>query len=250
MYVGLSILITLVTLVVADTSCDQRTVIFKSHGTSNDNNFYFIPATYKDVSDIVNSRAAFISALTSEGISCAGKWCTESDTIKGTEGTGVSGWKCVIGSECYHMEHIIPKGNRIPELTDCPESSYNIRGNLVMSYGTWNVQLGAGYLGEKSVIYGEKMVKLAYKNVWRACKGSTVDNWPDELCVANRLSGGSIFGGFVALIVLAAFIIGVLYWINKKQLEEQRNDGGAYNQPPEEIMDVDLPVLEIPSDDD
>jgi len=116
------------------------------------------------------------------------------------------------------MEHIIPKGNIIPELNGCPLSSYNIRGNLVMSYGRWNVQLSNGYLGEKSLIYGDSMMTQAYQTVWNACKG-TPGAIPYDLCLVNSNFG--IIAGCVMILMIGISVMIIVYVIRNRKQPEQ-----------------------------
>jgi hypothetical protein len=197
----------LITLVAASSKCDDRTEVYNTHGSSNVNNFYFNIATYKKSNDPINNRGEFIAALSKEKINCTGQWCINGD------------WKCTNGNaECYHMEHIIPKGNIIPELNGCPLSSYNIRSNLVMSYGRWNIQLSNRYLGEKSLIYGDTIMTQAYQSVWNACKG-TSGAIPYDLCLVGNNYG--IIAGCVMILMVGISVMVIVYLARIKKISDQ-----------------------------
>jgi hypothetical protein len=150
--------------------CSDRTKVYTEHGTSNEKYFYFDPRTYsldtKDSSLVSNQD---YRRLVSSAVNCTGLWCLGGE------------WKCVQGNslDCYNVEHIIPKANKIEAISGC---NVTIFGNLIMSYGKWNQQLLNGFYGEKIEIYGADIVASAYITVYRKCFGRIPSHFPVELC--------------------------------------------------------------------
>jgi hypothetical protein len=184
-------------------NCSMRTPTYVTHGPSNDNWWYFVPDTYggglAPSCTSVPSNDKYRDAVKKKYPVCVGQWCLNAATAASLHPTASPGspsiiapirtpaptttptkkrslqsetgsvWSCLSGSqECYHVEHIIPRGNSIPELAECPTDIY---GNLVMAYGKWNVQLGNKYFSEKNEIYGQLFAD-AYREVYKCCKGA------------------------------------------------------------------------------
>lgn len=186
--------------VVFGADCNDRTAYYNNAKLNNKDYYYYDDRTHFSSSLEKYDRAAYRNMIKSK-ISCTGKWCINNE------------WKCSENNDCYHVEHIIPTANNIKEIGGC---SADILGNLIMSYGSWNVALSNSYYGEKVKIYGEKIVREAYQSVYRACHGKQAEYYPDELCLPpNNISNYIPFliGLFIALIVIMVF--GIIY--NKYQ---------------------------------
>lgn len=142
--------------------CDERTKVFTEHGKSNDNNFYFVESTYmataKDRCD-EHKYQTFRTKL-EDVMKCSGQHCLANPSTKNSWGCKEVGGK--LSQNCYQIEHIIPKKHNIPELSEC---DVEIAGNLVMSYGVWNQEMGNGSFGEKELIYGDIWAR-AYEAVY------------------------------------------------------------------------------------
>ncbi len=164
-------------------NCSLRTSVYRVHGASNANWWYFVPNTYGgrlaspciNISDSNND--GYRAAVKAKYPMCVGRWCQYEDPS--LSGSGPV-WSCLPrGSlECYQAEHIIPKVNSIPELAGC---SPNIYGNLVMAYGRWNNALGNKYFSEKDEIYGQ-LFTGAYREVYKCCKGHYPSTVPVPEC--------------------------------------------------------------------
>jgi hypothetical protein len=138
--------------------CDMRTVTFQEHGINNDNGYYFVPMTYGAGTykcNTINNNTQFRDKINSM-FECTYSHCMIDNT-----------WGCNFGDSqnCYNVEHIIPKNNKLTELSDC---NTNIYGNLIMAYGKWNTELSNGYLDEKILIYGDIFTN-AYTSVYECC---------------------------------------------------------------------------------
>lgn len=193
-YLILLFFILLVDANINETSC-THTKIYDSRGSnSNKDNFYFVEETYNygtlekcsPMPDNGNNDA-FKKHI--EAILCTGKWCISSTRWK-------NGWNCPDSTnQCYHVEHIIPKANNIPELQGC---NTNIFGNLVMAYGLWNQQLNNGFLCEKEEVYGS-IYNQAYNAVLSCCDTPSP---PSKVYISGIIVAVCSVIVFVILIVL------------------------------------------------
>jgi hypothetical protein len=124
------------------------------------------------------------------------------------------GWKCPDNNvDCYHIEHIIPKNNSIPELTGC---NTNIYGNVIMAYGLWNAQLGNKFLPEKYLIYGDVFIN-AYNSVYKCCHSGTspIYNPIVNECPIKRIEYWIMFL-IICVVAFISLIIGaILKWLNR-----------------------------------
>lgn len=179
--------------VTSDPLCGPRTTMFGPVLVLNNNYYAYDPRTYAGTNTTTITPTAYREEI-KKTLPCTGTWCIDDQ------------WKCIYSdnartNDCYHVEHIIPRANNITELRGC---SVDIRGNMIMSYGRWNIALGNSYYGEKSEVYGESWVKSAYTSVYTACHGNPPIKYPDELCV-NRFTPTYIII-FVAVALFGAII--------------------------------------------
>lgn len=181
-----------INVVIAD--CYDRT---KLYGNTNYNYYYFDPRTYNESAELIDPRT-YKNRLT---VACIGQWCVDGQ------------WKCKYGDtqNCYHVEHIIPKNNNIQEIQGCDT---NVVGNLIMSYGAWNQLLSDGYYGEKVEIYGDKIVKSAYKSILKACSRNTFI-YPPILCLSNILWLYAI--GIISIFIIMLITALIAYARSKEQ---------------------------------
>lgn len=98
----------------------------------------------------------------SSTVSCTGNHCVDGE------------WKCKKGDSrnCYNVEHIIDLNG--PEFKDHTECK-NVAGNMIMSHGYWNQELGtytkANYqvsVSEKTRVYGDTIMYNARESI-RGC---------------------------------------------------------------------------------
>lgn len=141
--------------------CDQRTQVFKDHGPSNTNGYFFINKTYGGFESctVIKNNTEYRNLINNK-FPCIYAHCNPRASTP---------WGCIsrTNKECYNVEHIIPKEHNIPELEGC---NVNIRGNLIMAYALWNTQLSNSHYNEKKIIYGN-LFDRAYKSVYWCCKG-------------------------------------------------------------------------------
>lgn len=180
--------------------CDIHTAVFTEHGSSNENNYYFVNKTYGrnlgiEICTVNEGTKSFRNVLNKQ-MPCNGAHCQPNASTS---------WGCLKNNsqECYNVEHIIPVKHNISELLDC---NANIYGNLIMAYGLWNQQLGNTHYAEKKLIYGN-VFDEAYKAVYWCCKNHTV---PNSIPVPNcpPVEPRSANVGMIILFVL--FVIGIL----------------------------------------
>ena len=153
----------------------QHTKVFDKYWNTigNQNNFFFVNTTfghlYNPCGTLSDNRVfrTFMNNITN----CTGNWCINSQ------------FKCRLGknADCYHVEHIIDRNG--PELD---EFNKDIFGNLVMSYGRWNMQMGhlqrANYTAlsiEKTIVYGNYNVELARYWIQKCNQVNTINNTDD-----------------------------------------------------------------------
>lgn len=154
--------------------CDERTKTFLEHGISNNNNFYTVRNTYMRISsdECAKTSPYKFRSFMDTNMKCDGEHC-----VKFPDPPEKS-WACKSfdpswnTQKCYNVEHIIPTNHLIDELSGCDT---NITGNLIMSYGVWNTQLGNTHYGEKELIYGD-IWNSAYSAVYKCCYGSKPRN--------------------------------------------------------------------------
>lgn len=148
--------------------CGKRTVTFQERGSDNDNGYYFVPITYGAGNykcNTINNNTQFRDKINSM-FECTYSHCMIDNT-----------WGCNFGDSqnCYNVEHIIPKNNKLTELSGC---NTNIYGNLIMAYGKWNQELSDGYLDEKILIYGDIFTN-AYTSVYECCHNHLPTSVPE-----------------------------------------------------------------------
>jgi len=182
--------------------CTSRTKIFDAKGNNNTNNYYFAANTFSANSLLSINRVQFRSKIISR-MKCIGQWCDKTGTN--------AGWRCINNTnECYHVEHIIPTANNIESLVGCcgNNNGCDIEGNLIMSYGKWNMQLGNSFIGEKYIVYGD-ILKKAYNAVYLKCKGSKYHStqYPGDLCIiTNHISLDTLVIAMAAVIFLMVLV--------------------------------------------
>lgn len=192
-----------ITIVLAD-SCSDHTRYYDEIKLGNQDYYYFDPRTHHPYSLDKASRDTYRKMI-KEQIKCIGKWCVDGE------------WKCSGNNDCYHVEHIIPTANNIKEIANC---SADILGNLIMSYGAWNVALSNRYYGEKVKIYDSDIVQAAYQSIYEACHGTQARYYPDSLCLPadNFIS----YLPFVIIVFVIAIIIAIAgYLIHKYQTKDE-----------------------------
>jgi|SRR5579862_137394 len=156
--------------------CDDcpHTKLYLEHGSSNNNNYYFVEKTFITRTDLlckIGSNDQYKQIINSQ-FRCEGSWCNFT-------GKWTNGWNCPLTEpSCYEVEHIIPSANNIPEIRGC---SPNIFGNHVMSYKIWNRQLSNGYFSEKKEIYGN-IFNEAYNAIYKCCNKTGTPMVPTNIC--------------------------------------------------------------------
>jgi hypothetical protein len=168
-------LLVLFILVVRTEDCSLRTPTYKEHGgPSNDDSWFFVPNTYGGGKDMCENNSdsgntKYRNAIKTAFPACIGRWCQDGK------------WACLPKGtlQCYQAEHIIPIANLIPEIAGC---STDIFGNLVMAYGQWNNDMRDRFLNEKKEVYGRPMFDLAYRAIYRCCKGQFPTTVPVPSC--------------------------------------------------------------------
>lgn len=151
-------------LISSTDDCVQRTATFRDHGPDNQDNYYFVPETFragkqgltKELCDI--DRDDFQTLINNQ-FPCNGTHCRSEIGID-REAVIVISWGY------YQTTQIIPVNHNLTELQGCP---INIIGNLIMSYGRWGQQLGDGYYTERRLIYGD-LVRQAYQTIYWCCR--------------------------------------------------------------------------------
>lgn len=170
--------------------CSGRTT-YDEKKLTNANFYYFDPTTYFAAS-LLNINKDVYRTMIKSKIKCTGYWCIDHE------------WKCGTNNDCYHVEHIIPTANKIPDIANC---STDILGNLVMSYGGDN-----RHFGEKIKIYGSKMVQTAYESIYQACYKHKPSSYPKELCLSADFD---YMGLFLTTFTTVLFIIITIYFNSK-----------------------------------
>lgn len=155
-------------------SCDVRTAIYQSHGSNNTNYFYFDSRTYFNNSTKIYNGTQFKSLIRRTiKDKCTGIWCVNNE------------WTCrrnfpKIDTDCYLVAHIIPRLNKINEISGCETS---ILSNLIMSYVRWDLWMSNQYYVERMKIYGKDIFLNAYKSIYRNCYGKNPIEYPIEFCM-------------------------------------------------------------------
>lgn len=203
MVIAILMLIALRALVTA--GCDHTKTYSEFGGPGNDNNRYYIPATYD-----AGTHHGYCSSMGSQSnifkrevdkTICNGRWCKPDGGNRG------NGWGCKDAArECYEVEHIIPLVNNIPELRGC---DVNIFGNAVMAYGVWNNRLGNDpkFFCEKEEVYGA-IWRSAYKAVLDCC--GRVPTAPAAPSVAPSAMPGSDISWIAAVSGAVALLLGAV----------------------------------------
>jgi hypothetical protein len=155
---------------------DQRTAVFLEHGSSNQDNYYFVPETFQAgkqerssyLCNLDEGKKSFWD-LINDQIACIGTHCQPGITPP---------WACLASDnqECYHATYIFPINHGLFELRGC---SVNIIGNLVMSYGQWDQQLSNSHYDEKLLIYGD-LFKQAYQTIQWCCQTNQSKTLPSS----------------------------------------------------------------------
>lgn len=118
----------------------------KNHNTNYEfyDNRTFGLDLYKDPCIKITDNRKFKNYI-NKLLPCIGKWCIDKT------------FNCIGSKNCYHVEHIIDVNGKEFSNPNCKQ----IAGNLVMSYGKWNSQLGSrsrvnyyDSMREKEIIYG------------------------------------------------------------------------------------------------
>lgn len=160
------LLLTFISLCIASIPEQDHTDFYIQYGKNNTDFNYFDTGTfgmdlYEDVCTKISTNTIFRNFI-NKNVECTGRWCED----------GVFSCK-KSNKDCYQVEHIIDRNAPDPEV---PIECHDIAGNLVMSNGEWNMQLGnlaqksyEDSKKEKITIYGKKHVDNAYNNVVGCC---------------------------------------------------------------------------------
>lgn len=146
-------------------------------------------------------------------VPCTGNWCRNNE------------FRCQSGfidRECYHVEHIIDVKNSLGPNGD---PAKNIKGNYIMAYSRWNMELGKlcweDVAAEKAEIYGTifNRAKQAVSDCLLEEQGR-----PSHMDSETWIDGGAVV---VLLLLGALFIIFLIY--RRRQLpspvvREDRDD--------------------------
>ena len=143
--------------------CGKRTKIYNNHehkennkeNSNNDKGYYFVPETYVGSDSTLKctkiSDNSVFKKYTEKRIQC-NKQLYQHCVLNAETGS----WGCKSpdyngNTECYNVEHIIPKKHNISELfkRDGEKCEVNIYSNLVMAYGAWNNALRHGHFEER-----------------------------------------------------------------------------------------------------
>ncbi len=191
----------------------EHTKTFIDHGVSNANGFYFIPQTYGgnlgDMCAEIKDRQAFLKILKNYNIQCgSNQWCLDGQFQCPEDKT-----------TCYHMEHMVDNVN-----TEFPGCKTNILGNLAMTYGKWNKEVGqlnwSNVKREKGAIYG-KLFDQAMENVRTCCYGSE-DKPKYEIIIYIGVA-------IVGVLIIGFIILGAMYkaslirYTNEIELQDYDN---------------------------
>jgi hypothetical protein len=200
-------------------NCDDcpHTKVYLEHGSSNNNNYYFVEKTYistrTDLLCKIGSNDQFKQIINSQ-FRCEGSWCNFT-------GKWSNGWNCPLTEpSCYEVEHIIPSANNIPEISGC---SADIFGNRVMSYKIWNRQLSNGYFSEKKDIYGNIFAE-AYNAIYKCCNKTGTPVVPSNIC--EKTPDYVFWNLAVVLGVLICCLITLFtlkYYKDKKDINVENN---------------------------
>lgn len=155
------------------------------------------------------TRKEFINTLNRLNIKCSGKWCN-------CDGT----YKYISLYKSYEIEHIIDLKNS--ELNNCNK---NIYGNIVLTYGLWNRQVGNlnwnNAKKEKSEIYGN-IVNKALLNIIDCdpeCENNNnIDNHIEYKYIYYCIG---ILSFVVMLIFMLIFIIGIITYLIIKKYDDK-----------------------------
>jgi hypothetical protein len=152
-------------------------------------------------------RAAVATAFLCTGVHCI-------------PGSKLNGWGCDKGDSinCYNAEHIIAKANK-EILPECPVSTKDVGGNLIMAWGVWNNQISNRHMNEKVAIYGRDIVKLAYDSVYLACKGAHPVSYPAELCLGpDPVTDSIALYICIAVVLIFAVVFGIHLYKNRETI--------------------------------
>jgi hypothetical protein len=163
-------------------------------------------------------RKTYIQFLNNSGIECSGSWCIDDQ------------FKCLPHNlDCYHAEHIIDLNDEC-SLPDVKNMEKNILGNLIMSWGRWNMQIGKlkweHVEMEKRTIYGDEIVDMAIYYITKCNElyGNNKNN-NNTNNSDNNLSGFVMFVVITIIVIVVVVIIGTLvyfvYEYIKKVVQEK-----------------------------
>lgn len=144
-----------------------------------------------------NYRPAYIKILKDNNIQCSGKWCIDGE------------WKCNRTNQCYQVEHIVDKAN-----TPYDNCNPFILGNLIMTYGQWNNEIGQKcwdqVLQEKLEVYGKEIFCNAIKNVVE-CSNCSISLPLECLDTTSYANTGIIIALVILLLCAVLTCLGIKY---------------------------------------
>ena len=151
--------------------CSQHTEIYRSYNKDELKTLY-LEKTYLPLNNLIDPckrylqihRNKYIKELEINNIKCYGKWCIDGQ------------YKCnKYNNTCWQVEHIIDSNN---SPFDSEEYDLNIYGNIIMTYGVWNNQLGnKGWTiveSEKIDVYGNIFTKAMQNVMYCSNKSSEI----------------------------------------------------------------------------
>lgn len=195
--------------------CADRTSIYSQHGSSNADNFYYVPSTYLGTAENIVSTT-YLERLRQQGITCVGVWCPP-------------GGSWCAGSQCYQVEHMIPRKNTISGLEGCcgtaTKNHCDNTANFIMAYGTWNNQLSNSYIGEKVEIYGREKMMHAYVEIYKSCHGENPKTIPGDLCSGTE-TNMLLITSIICISIVVLVVFSVLGW---HYFNRALNDDGDNN---------------------
>lgn len=204
-------------IVIVPCSAYKNTQCYRSFwNTKHNSNYQFFDdrtygsLVYDDPCTPIADNRQFLNFI-NQNIKCSGAWC-----IGGKFGSCLGS-----GRNCYEVEHIIDYGgSEFGKNSACK----NIAGNMIMSWGLWNGQLGTiaardydSNMHEKEQVYGEDLIIRARQNIARCC------GLEDTLIGMSKQQKISYI---IITIVTALFLFGALtiYIVRKLRLPREIND--------------------------
>jgi hypothetical protein len=167
---------------------------------------FFDPTTfgmdvYEDPCTKINSNSEFRTNINNK-IVCVGQWCSNDSMFKCEKKNT---------NNCYHVEHIIDTNGGEFKNAECKQ----IVGNLVMSYGMWNVQLGSqasknytNNINEKIEIYGSNKINKV-RNIIIQCNPKCFKT----MDLDNQFNTDMININILLICIITIFVFLIIYLI-------------------------------------